>query len=176
VTEPTEESPLAAITGLVKQLKQCHDAGFTVAALALAYVCIDTMAYLAMPEGRSEQTRHDFIAWVDTYLKAHASQTYQYRGLDVYAARCAVLHAFSTEAELHRRDPAIRVFGYHNGGKHLVDPAKDPKLVLIGTPSLLNDIVTAIEDCLKACEEDATLRARVGARLPSLLQTFPIRT
>jgi len=42
--------------------------------------------------------------------------------------------------------------------------------------SLLNDIVIAIEDFLKACEADATLRARVVARLPNLLQTFPIIT
>lgn len=85
--------------------------------------------------------------------------------------RCA---ARLSEAGLHRKDPDIRVFGYHTGGKHFIVEA--PKTVLIGTVSLLNDIVIAIEDFLKACEADATLRARVVARLPNLLQTFPIIT
>jgi hypothetical protein len=168
------ESMWAGITGLVREVKQCEAAGFTMAALALAYVGIDTMAYLAMPADQSEQTRQDFIAWVDTYLKAHADQPYQYRGLDVYAARCGVLHAFSAEAGLHRRDLEIRVFGYHSGGKHFM--VESPKTVFIGTASLLNDIVIAIEGFLKACEDDASLRARVVARLPNLLQTFPILT
>jgi hypothetical protein len=176
MTEPAAVPLWAGIPELVSELKQCEAAGLTRAVLALAYVCIDTMAYLAMPAGKTEQTRSDFTAWVDTYLKAHDSQPYQYCGLDVYAARCAVLHAFSIEADLHRRDPAIRVFGYHDGGKHMVDPAKAPRTVFIGTASLVNDIVWAIDDFLKACEADATLRARVEPGLPNLLQAFPIRT
>ena len=176
MTDPTAESPWAAITGLIRELRQCTAAGCTKAALALAYICIDTMAYLAMPADQSRQTPQAFIAWVDTYLKADASQPYAYCGVDVYAARCGLLHAFSPEADLHRRDPAIRVFGYHDGGEHVFNPAKAPNLVLIGTASLLNDIVTAIEGFLTACQEDAALRARVETRLPKLLQTYPIRT
>ena len=166
----------SGITGLVKELKHCEAAGATVAALVMAYVCIDVMAYLSMPADKSEQTRQHFIAWVDRYLKAHPDQPYQYRGLDVYAARCAVLHAFSSEADLHRKDAEIRLFGYHDGGKHALDPAKAPNLVLIGTTSFLNDVVIAVEDFLKACKEDAALRARVEVRLPKVLQSFPIKT
>lgn len=166
----------AGITGLVKELKRCEAAGVTTAALVLAYVCIDTMAYLSLPLDKSEQTRHDFITWVDAYLKGHPDQPYQYRGIDVYAARCGVLHAFSSEAERHRKDPDVRVFGYHDGGKHMVDPAKAPRLVLIGTASFLNDVVQAVEAFLKACQEDAALRARVETRLPKVLQTFLIET
>jgi len=53
---------VAGITSLVQELKRCDDAGHTTGALVLAYVCIDTMAFLSLPEGRSEQTRSDFIA------------------------------------------------------------------------------------------------------------------
>ncbi len=62
------ESQWAGITGLVKELKRCEAAGATLAALVMAYVCIDAMAYLSMPANKSEQTRQDFIAWVDGYL------------------------------------------------------------------------------------------------------------
>jgi len=164
----------AGITGLVRELKRCEDAGHLTGALILAYVCIDTMAFLSLPEGESEQTRTDFIRWVDTYLKAHDDQPYQYRGIDVYAARCAVLHAFSSETERHRKDPTVRVFGYHSGGKHAVNPAKAPRVVMIGAKSFLNDVVLAVEAFLRDCEANDALRARVDARLDKVLQTFPI--
>jgi len=168
------EFPWAGITGLIKELKRCEAAGATMGALVLAYVCIDVMAYLAMSLDKSEQTKPDFIAWVDGYLKAHPDQPYQYRGIDVYAARCAVLHAFISEAALHRRDPAIRLFGYNDGGKHVFDPAKAPNLVLIGAVSFLNDVVIAVETFLKECQEDPALRVRAETRLPKVLQSFPI--
>jgi hypothetical protein len=164
----------AGITGLVRELKRCEEAGHLTGALVLAYVCIDTMAFLSLPVGRSEQTRSDFIAWVDAYLRAHADQPYQYRGIDVYAARCAVLHAFSSESERHAKDPNTRIFGYHSGGKHSVNPAKWPRIVMIGTQSFFNDIVLAVEAFLKDCEADADLRTRVAARVPKVLQLFPV--
>jgi hypothetical protein len=175
MTPPGPPNPWQAVVGLVQELKACAaNPRFTRAGTVLAYVCLDTMAFLAMPAAQSQQSRTDFMAWVDTYLTAHPSQPYQYRGLDVYAARCGLLHAFSAEAELHRKDPAIRVFTYHSGGKHLVDPALDPNGVIIGLASFVNDVARAIEAFLRACEADPTLRARVAARLPTVLHTVPV--
>jgi len=154
-----------------KELNRTHSAGLLAAALTFAYVCIDTMSYLSLPSEKSQQDRSDFMAWVDTYLKGDPSQPYQYRGLDVYAARCAVLHAFSAEAELHRKDPGVRRFGYHDGGHH----ESHPHLVLIGIASFVNDIEGAIEAFLAACQNDTDLRARVELRLVKVLQTFPIQ-
>ena len=158
------------IVQMGKELKRTHSAGFLSAALAFAYVCIDTMSYLSLPSEKSQQDRSDFMAWVDTYLKADPAQPYQYRGLDVYAARCAVLHAFSAEAELQRKDPGVRLFGYQDGAHHV----SQPHLVLIGIASFVNDIVGAIEAFLAACQDDADLRARAEPRLVKVLRTFPI--
>ena len=154
-----------------KELKRTQAAGLLSAALTFAYVCIDTMSYLSLPSEKSQQDRSDFMAWVDTYLKGDPSQSYEYRGLDVYAARCAVLHAFSAEAELHRKDPGVRVFGYHDGDHHV----SHPHLVVIGIASFVNDIVGAIEAFLAACQDDADLRARAEPRLGKVLHTFPIQ-
>jgi hypothetical protein len=153
-------------TELVKELKRCEAGGANLPGLVMAYVRIDSRAYLAMPSGRLEQTRKDFIGWVDTYLRAHASQPYQYRGLDVYAARCAVHHAFSSEAELHRGTQRS-ASSATTAEAHMVDLAKAPRLALIGTASFLNDVVGAAEAFLGQCEEDAALRARVESRTPT---------
>ncbi len=142
----------------------------------MSYVCIDTMAFLSLPVEKESQGRTDFISWVDTYLKGHETQPYQYRGLDVYGARCAVLHAFGAEADFHQKYPDAKKFGYHDGGKHAYDPNIDKKLVIIGTASFLNDVVRAVGAFMEECENNAALRQRVEARLPKVLANFPITT
>jgi hypothetical protein len=161
------------LVDLVTEIKKCESAGATAAAVAMAFICVDTMAFLSMPTGQTSQTRADFIAWVDRYLKGHPSQTYQYRGIDVYAARCGLLHAFTAEADLHRRDPAIRMYGYHDGGRHAFNASISPNLVIIGTASFLNDVTIAVGNFLQASTTDADLRARVESRLPMVYATMP---
>lgn len=160
--------------GLIAEIKRCERAGATTAAVAMAFVCIDTMTFLALPDGRASQGRADFIAWVDTYLKASEDQIYQYRGLDVYGARCALLHAFGTEANYHQQYPDAKKFGYHDGGRHAYDPAIDERLVIIGTASFIDDVVRAVGAFVAALRDDAALRARVAARLPKVVETFSV--
>lgn len=162
------------ISGLIAEIKRCEVAGATTAAVAMAYVCIDTMAYLSLPAGRDTQGRTDFIDWVDNHLHCHDEQPYKYRGLDVYGARCALLHAFGSESDYHQKYPDAKRFGYHDGGKHTYDPAQNEQLVIIGTASLINDVVHAVGAFCEECKTDADLRARVDGRLPNVLATFPL--
>ena len=166
--------PWNSITGIVTEIKRCEKAGATVAAVAMAYICIDTMAFLAMPEDRTFQTKSDFISWADTYLKGHQDQPYQYDGKDVYAARCAVLHTYSAEGERHRVARDVKIFGCSDGGLHAFDPTINLRLVIIGTASFLNDVVQAVQTFGEACRSDKSLRERVEVRLPILLHTFPL--
>ncbi len=163
-----------SITGMIHEVKRVEAAGATTATVIMVYVCIDALAALALPRGREVQGKADFIAWVDQYLKAHPDQPYQYRGVDVYGARCALLHSFASEAEFHRRNEGIKQFGYTNGGLHMYNPAASPDLVLIGVASLTNDFVIAVETFLKDIAADADLRATIEARLPSILLLHPI--
>jgi hypothetical protein len=115
------------------------------------------------------------MAWVDTYMEGHPEQPYQYRGLDMYGARCALLHAFGSEANYHQDNPDAKTFGYHDGGKHALDPQVSERLVIIGTASLMNDFIHAVGAFLEACKADPDLRARVEGRLPRVLATFPVK-
>ena len=95
--------------------------------------------------------------------------------MDVYGARCALLHAFGSEVDFHEKYPEAKNFGYHDGGKHAYDPAQDERLVIIGTASFINDVTHAVGAFVETCKGDADLRARVEGRLPQVLATFPIR-
>jgi hypothetical protein len=164
----------SGVEGLISEIKSCQAAGASVAAVAVAFVCIDTMAFLSLPAQRKSQGRADFMAWVATYLKADEAQPYQYRSIDVYGARCALLHAFGSEGDFHQKFPDAKKFGYHDGGTHAHDPTQDDRLVLIGTASFLNDVVRAVGSFLEECNVNQDLRARVEGRLPMVLTTLPV--
>jgi len=162
-----------AITGLGAELKRCDECGITTASIAMAFICIDTIASLSRPVGKKRVTRADFIEWVDTYLECQPDQPYKYRGKDVYAARCAFLHTYGSEAELHKNSD-VKKFGFHDGGEHKYNPNVDERLVLIGTKSFVNDVLLAVKQFLEKSKTDSLLRQRVEGRLPKVLQIMPL--
>jgi hypothetical protein len=170
----SEKEAFGGIMDLLNEISTCLKADATVAAVAMIYICIDTMAFLAMPAGQTVQGKRDFVAWVDTYLKTEAGQPYEYRGIDVYAARCALLHAFSAETEAHRKDLSIVRFGYTDNGPHKFDPAIDSRLAMISAMRLFFDLSAAVARFVEGLKTDVGLRKRVAARLPALYATFPI--
>lgn len=161
---------------MIEEIKKCEAAGATTACLMQIYVYIDTLAFFGMPIAQTKNTRKDFIEWVDKYLKAHHQQPYEYRGIDVYGARCALLHSFSSEADFHQANPGAIKFGYHDGGQHYYDPKVDATLVLIGVASFVNDFVIAVEAFLQnthARIADPAEQKVLQERLNKILGTIP---
>lgn len=162
---------------MIDGIKKCEAAGAPYACLMQIYVYIDTMAYFGMPISKSKNTKQDFIDWVDKYLKAEESQPYQYRGIDVYGARCALLHTFSSEGDFHQQNPGAIRFGYSDGGRHCFDPKKDSTLAIIGIPSFINDFiigVTQFLDDLKGRVTDQIEKTVLEDRLNRILATIPL--
>lgn len=171
MTAVTSES-YRPILDLMQQISKAQDAGAHVAALAMVYVAIDTFAWLSLPKGEERQTKVHFCKWVDTYLKTDASQAYQYAGMDLYAARCSVLHMFATLSDLHKKDQTIKKFGYVDNGPHRNDGGE---LVLISIAVLIRDLGSGVSQFLKAIQADQSLRANVESRITKLLETMTIQ-
>jgi hypothetical protein len=131
------------------------------------------LANLSRPIDKSRVTRTDFREWVDEHLKAHPEQLYQYRGKDVYAARCAFLHTYGSESELHLEDADTMKFVYHNSSGHRYDPSVESSLVIIGTKTFVNDVVRAVDSFYSKCRVDEALMSRVEQRLPGFLHPVP---
>ncbi|MBW0295209.1 hypothetical protein N5C36_02695 [Shewanella xiamenensis] len=168
-----ENNNWLSLVGMISELKKCDELGVVTASIAMGFIAIDTMASLAREENKPRATRSDFHGWVNRYLKGDPEQLYQYRGKDVYAARCAFLHSYSSDAELHEKDPNIIKYVYHDGGRHTYNPTIDANLVVIATRSFVYDIICAANDFMDECARDIKLRARVESRLDSILQTEP---
>lgn len=162
-----------SLVHMADEIKQCDKNNITTASIAMSYICIDALANLSRPAEKAKATRKDFIDWANTYLSAHPDQPYQYRGKDIYAARCALLHNFSAEAELHEDDLDTIKFCYHDGGKHYFDPEVDPGLVLIGAKSFTNDVINGIGKFMDACGADPGLMGLVEPRLDKVFNKVP---
>jgi hypothetical protein len=162
-----------SLMGLINQIKQCDAHNLTAASIAMSFICIDTMASLARDIDKKKATRSDFKKWVDTYLKAHQDQPYQYRGKDVYAARCALLHTYGSEADLHDEDLDTIKFGFNDGDMHIYQPTIEPRLTIIGAKSFTNDVILAVQSFLLDCKNDSSLKTRVELRLQKVLDETP---
>ncbi len=168
-----DPNPLNGIMGLLREIRQCQDAGAVTATAVMVYIGIDLMAFLSMPIGQDKQTRQDFIEWVNQYLQAEPESAYNYDGRDVYGARCALLHTYGVEAGYHEQNPDVKKFGYHDGGPHIYDPAINDRLVIIGINTLVHDFVRAVQAFVQCMGTDTDLRLRVAGRIPRVIDVFP---
>ena len=162
-----------SIIGLISEIKRCDNSGLVTPSLAMAYICIDSLANLSRPAGTKRVTRGHFRDWVEKYLKGHPEQPYEYRGSDVYAARCAFLHTYGSDAELHVTEPDTVKYIYHDGGRHIYNPHVEPGIVIIGTRSFVDDVVRAANNFLEDCGNNAELKELVEARLVHVFNTVP---
>jgi hypothetical protein len=162
-----EAGSYTALLNISREISTAWNSGAFAAALAMVYVGIDTMALLACPLGQAEQTKKDFIVWVNEYLRADPASDYQYEGADVYAARCALLHSYGSVAKDHRGAKPPRQFGYIDLGPHRKD--ETARFALISIAVLIQDYLRGAEAFVQAWGKDPDLKKRVDSRVHNLL-------
>ncbi len=81
---------------LTSGIDACMEKKAIIPALVLIYSAIDTTGWLDSTEAFT--TRNDFISWVDKYLLK--AQPLRCTSLDLYAARCGLLHTFTPDSKL----------------------------------------------------------------------------
>ena len=168
---------LDSVLQMTKEIKRCEEIEAWHACLLQVYAYIDALSFLAMPKARNTNTRSDYIAWVDKYMKARSDQPYQYRGIDFYGARCAVLHQFGSASDFHAKYPDTIKFGYSDGGHHLYDQTIEPKLAILGLHSLVDDFIGAVVNMLEDMRPRVRIeeeRLMIQNRLTTILTSIPI--
>lgn len=100
---------------LAAGIEACIEKKLSTPALILIYSAIDTVGWL--DTGDAFATKTSFMTWVDSYLLT--GNTLACSALDLYAARCGLLHTFTPDSKL-RRDGKARYINYA-WGKACVD-------------------------------------------------------
>ena len=113
-------------------------------AIILTYSGIDAMARLAMPEKQKDVKRKDFVQWCDKYIRF--SDKNRPTGLEMYSARCGMLHSHSIKSKL-TRSGTCREIGYSVGGYPEIRYQKDiaSSLMLISIEALAREFFHGID-------------------------------
>jgi hypothetical protein len=113
-------------------IRVCLDSSFADAALALLYSAIDTLAFLGAPASTQCSTKPDFIAWCDRYIVPSLGATGGTTGIDLYGARCGVLHTSSAASALGQQGKAREVWYQFEGriGVNMMANTPQPALLL----------------------------------------------
>jgi hypothetical protein len=81
--------------------------------LLLLYAAIDTMAWLSVPE--EESTGRDFQNWVEKYvLRVNQALLPGVTAVDLWGARCGLLHTGAPESRDFRKGNARKIFYTNN--------------------------------------------------------------
>ena len=164
---------MTGIMNLIDEIRKCEEADATLATIALCYMCIDAMAYAAMPADKAKNDGKDFRDWVDQYLKADPKQPYQYAGRDIWGARCSYLHTFSPSSDFHEKHPDAIKLLYHVGNSHGFDPENAAGYALIDVPTFVDDITNAIQVFLTEANANPENGPLVTQRLNSFFACYP---
>jgi len=101
---------------LTSGIEACMEKQAMIPALVLIYSAIDTTGWLDSTERFS--TRTTFMCWVDNYLLK--AKPLECTAIDLYAARCGLLHTFTPDSDLSLSGKA-RVINYAWGKAKVED-------------------------------------------------------
>jgi hypothetical protein len=98
---------LARIRGLTEGIRLLEQSGMSGAALVLTYSTIDILGSLLRPDSTQDAKRPDFQKWVTTFMLPRS--TIGVSAIDLWAARCGLLHCLSPYSNLSRSGKAKEI-------------------------------------------------------------------
>lgn len=144
----------------------CAERGWQLPALILTYSAFDTMGWMAAPDPRAK-VRGRFTAWAERYALP-AVPRLRCTALELYAARCGVLHTFTADSDLSER--GVRKLVYAWGPADLSDLERAAAIVGSGAwvAVHVSDLTAAVRlgaaQMFEDSGRDPILRARIESR------------
>jgi len=140
-------------------------------AVKLIFSAIDTMAYLNMPANQKDVGRKDFVSWVERYIKFPCKE--QLTGLDLYGARCAMLHTYGARSKLSRGGKCRMVCYMDKGITEIRSKPLVKDLVIVSVPALADSFFRGIDEFLVNLFANTRKAAIAEEPLKELMQEFP---
>lgn len=129
---------------------------------------IDVVSGIERSGDKVDTGRHDFIAWADQYLCLEGPE-YKLTGVDIYAARCGLLHSYSPNAKLVRDGKAVTL-GWVDQCNPPVRSNEDRSLVIASMGHLFEAVLAGAADSMSRINRDESLAILVNARLEQMFR------
>ena len=144
-------------------------------ALILIYSGIDIFASLGRPEQKKAADRNDYIDWCNRYLPL---ATLGCDAIDLYAARCGVVHAYGMGSSLSEAGKAVEIiysWGTANPEdlRRILAQLKVPEKRVLHIETLATAFSNGLAVFLKELESDAEKRKMVVRRAGKFFKNQP---
>ena len=175
--EPELDEVVNGHRGILAGIDLCMRHECLVSGVALIFSGIDSLAALTRPVDVGNTSRSVFIAWIERFLLPESGMTCS--ALDLYAARCGVLHAHSAESELQRKGTARPlVYEWRQGPPADTKVALPPDAIIIEVETFHKAFRVAVNRFLVAADTEPEIKSRVRQHLKALLcyRPWPVMT
>ena len=152
------------VENLLRAIRLSRDQGLLIPALMLIYSTIDGMAWCVRANSNGNVTEADFENWVETYM-FQGSSAGVLKAVDLYGARCSMLHGQVSESKKSKNAVAREVHYVRKDGSGLVPVygLNAPEIpVIVDFDWLLEAVEHAVGRFKDAIAADRDLRAQVA--------------
>lgn len=144
---------------IVQASNLCLNSKFPSAALSLMYIALDTAASLDY-RLRKEKPSIRFVKWVETYIVG--SGDLPCSALDLYGARCGLLHTYSPKSQLSSKSRVAKIwYAFHDHEADMLREAVRKRalkqVVVVSLDRLTSTVANGITVFISDLESDQAL-------------------
>ncbi len=164
------------IKTLVEAIESCFNEKRFLPGLILLYSTIDILASLNRPKSHLNVQKKDFCEWVEKYLLPNCS--FRCKTIDLYAARCSMIHTYMAESQLSRNEKANMIFyawGKANEKElqEAISKMNKKNILALHVDKLLQALKKGIQDFKKSLSKDLEQKNLVIDRATKWFENIP---
>lgn len=172
LTTPTLHEVAQGHRGMLRGIEAALDAQCMVSAVTLCYATIDALSALSRPEDQRDTNRTVFIDWIDSYLLP--APGLECTAIDLYGARCGILHTYRPESALSVAGDAPPIFyQWRDGPPAAYERDLPDNALVINVESLVQAVRTGAEKFAAAERANRQLSERITHHMGDLLCYVP---
>ena len=148
---------------MLEAIDACYQKALIIPCLSLIYTTIDSISWLAYGDVE-DSTKKRFIQWSETYLlPLHIDNC---SSIDLYSARCSILHGLSWESNLSKNHKAKRIvysLGMNTENSFELDKQifSQDYVTSVHIDSLIASLKTAVNKFFKDVDANEKLKIRI---------------
>lgn len=143
-----------------------------VSAVTLCYATIDAVSALSRPENQRDTNRTIFVDWINSYLLPATGLDCV--AIDLYGARCGVLHTYRPDSGLSAAAEARPIFyQWRDGPPAAYERNLPANAVVVNVESLVQAVRTGAEKFAAAERANRQLSERIAHHMGDLLCYVP---
>lgn len=156
--------------GMLGGVRACLHAQCLVSAVTLMYATIDAVSALTRPMGDRETTRTVFLAWVQRFVPL---QRLAVTELELYGARCGVLHTYRPEAAVVQGGVRPIYYQWREGPAADSERAMPANAAFVVVEDLYEALEAALREYVAILAQDQDLADRLNDHVGDLLHYRP---